>query len=71
MCKILTQSLSCGLKNLSYCCREKKKVVKKMCSRGRMKAGGQEIWGKGSDWIMRRGESKVKSVDILIFITVF
>lgn len=48
MCKILTrtQSLSCGLQNLSYCCREENKVVNKMCSRGRMKAGGQEIQGK-------------------------
>ena len=73
MCKLLTrtQSLSCGLPNLSYCCREEEKVVNKMCSRGRMKAGGQEIQGKRDDWIMRRGENKVKSWDILIFIPVF
>lgn len=36
-----------------------------------MKAGGQEIQGKRGDWIMRRGENKVKSEDILIFILVF
>jgi len=73
MCKILTrtQSLSCGLQNLPYCCREDEQVVNKMCSRGRMIAGGQEIQGKRGDWIMRRGENKVKSEDILIFIPVF
>lgn len=72
MCKILTrtQSISCELQNLSYCCREEE-VVNKMCSRGRMKAGGQEIHGKRGDWIMRQREYKVKSEDILIFIQVF
>lgn len=73
MNKILTrtQSLSRGLQNLSYCCREEEEVVNKMCSRGRMKAGGQEVQGKRRDGIMRRGGNKVKSEDILIFILVF
>lgn len=66
-----TQSLSCRLQNLSYYSRVEEKVVNKMCSRGRMKARGQEIQRKRGDWIMRRGENKVKSEDILIFIPVF
>lgn len=36
-----------------------------------MKARGPEIQRMRGDWIMRRGENKVKSEDILIFIPVF
>lgn len=73
MCKILTrtQSISCGLQKRSHCCREEERVVNKMCSRGRMKVGGQEIHGKNGDWIMRQEEYKVKSEDIFNFIPVF
>lgn len=36
-----------------------------------MKGRGPEIQRRRGDWIMRRGENKVKSEDILIFIPVF
>lgn len=72
MCKIptRTQSLSCALAKLSYCCREEKKVVNKMCSGEQMKEKGRGFRRTGGDWIMRQRENKVTSENILIFILV-
>ncbi len=59
------------LVNFSVTCGQEGKVVNKMCSRGRMRAGGREIQGETGDWITRRGKNEVNSEDIFIFILVF
>lgn len=47
---------------------KKKRAVK---GRQEREIGGLEIQRMRGDWIMRRGENKVTSEDILIFIPVF